>query len=99
MTNLESLLDLTGCADELEGDLRPTTWTQLMTAIAAGAIDADHIAELTFHCTELATLHEPRTPSWEESVTDALLRSDGDLASEESRLLIACGQAADAAGQ
>lgn len=90
---LDELLDRTGCAEELPA--RPTSWEDLMTAVAAGAIDCDQIAEVTEECVEIASQGEPRFPTWEDAVTEALLESTGDLDSEAAQTLIGCGRAAD----
>lgn len=93
MTHLETLLLRTGCADELA--VRPRSWEQLMTAVAAGAIDYDEVAEVAQACVQVASQGEARLPTWEDTVIAALFESNGDLDSDASRTLIACGKAAD----
>lgn len=92
MTTLNDLLERTGCAEELA--VQPSTWEQLMTAVAAGAIDGDDIAEVALECTALASQAGPNA-NWEGRVIEALHASDGDTTSEASQTLIECGRAAD----
>ncbi|QDU28897.1 hypothetical protein ETAA8_40030 [Anatilimnocola aggregata] len=92
MTALNALLERTGCAEELAA--KPSTWEQLMTAVAAGAIDCDSVAEVTIECTAFASLAEPNG-DWEHRVTEALFASDGDTTSEASQTLMECGRVAD----
>jgi hypothetical protein len=91
MTTLELVLNRTGCADELAAP--PHNWEQMMTAIAAGAIDHGDIDEVVCECLTLANASGART--WDDDVIDALLDSDGDLTSPAARTLVACGKAAD----
>lgn len=93
MTILDDMLDETGCAAELS--MRPRSWEELMTAIAAGPIDCDLISTITTQCIALADANETSGLSWADVVTDALLESDGELDTPAARTLIACGQAAD----
>jgi hypothetical protein len=92
MTALKELLERTGCADELVD--KPNSWEQLMTAVAAGAIDNDELDEIVIHCAALANQATPGE-LWDGFVMDALFAMDGDVSSGPSRALIDCGKAAD----
>jgi hypothetical protein len=92
MTMLNDLLERTGCAEELV--VQPSTWEQLMRAVAAGAIDGDDVGEIALECTSLANQSEPNR-NWEDQVIEALHALDGDITSESSQVLVACGKAAD----
>lgn len=93
MTTLEALLERTGCVKDLAP--RPRNWEQLMTAVAAGAIDHDDIEEIALECAALADRAARRCPSWDEAVAKALSDVTGDAESEAGRTLIGCGIVAD----
>lgn len=93
MTVLDEVLGRTGCADELAN--RPQSWEQLMTAVAAGAIDYDDIPTIVVECRNLAK-HEELVPS-QDAVVQAIRNINGDIDGKAGQVLIACGRAADLA--